>query len=1049
MRHKLLIVLVAAMLVATITSPVGAQGPSGATPPPPLPTGEGLHTLFTPDFDVRGGFEQLFVTEAEPGDPVRLFRWRLRRGAWRLDLVELATVDDLGSAQFRELDPGYYLVTTGGRIHWAERVRVAENSTPPQSFYDNQELAEGFQYIETRDGTTLSAYVVLPGPIEDGPYPTVVEYSGYDPSNPVGGLGSLGGGIDPTPFCGELPILCKAPAQPSSLLAGLFGYAVVGVNIRGTGCSGGAYDFFEEMQVLDGYDVVEAVGAQSWVKDNQVGMVGLSYPGISQLFVARSQPPSLGAIAPLSVYADTATGILAPGGLLNTGFATSWADNLGNNARPYGPAWVNEVIDDGDTECDRNQQLRLQNIDATEKARANPFYTNKVAGPLDIREWVGDIDVPVFLASGFGDEQTGPSFGDLLDRFDSSPSVRAIIYNGLHADGFSPQVLREWAAFLDIYIAEEVPSFPPALQFLTPIFTDAVFGGQVPLPPDRWTDVTTHAQAQARWESEDEIRILFENGAGGAAGLPTAAWEHTTNEWPPTNTEVMRYWFGADGSLADQAEDPAGTGVPFHPNPAVSQTNFHVGGNIWGPNPDFDWVPQPAGQNARFQSPPLTNDIVLAGTASVDLWLRTDATDAELETVLTEVRPDGQELRVQSGVLQASYRHVNRRQSTALQPVQYGRERTHRPLVPGEWTEVRVQIPAFAHAFRAGSSIRVTINTPGGDHVRWEFELDGPGAEATHVIGTGVDHPSSIALPLVSGLQPSTPLPPCGSLRGQPCRPAPPIDQLVVSENCPAGCSTTPPDTVHTERPASVVFPTDYDPAREYPLVVMLHGFTMWGDLMGQYMGAYPQVDQRDFIMVLPDGTPNAQGQRFWNSGAGCCGGGVDDVSYVTELIEDTKSTYNIDPDRVYLWGYSNGGFMALTMACKASEHITAIASLAGSSFGDPARCEPRTEPVSVLQIHGDNDQTVSYPGTVFPGAVEIHERHADFLGCRSRVGVGDDLDLVANEPGNETAVQFRDRRCAGSTSAELWTMQGVGHIPNFSSNFAPAVLDWLLAQRR
>ena len=58
------------------------------------------------------------------------------------------------------------------------------------------------------------------------------------------------------------------------------------MNVRGTGCSGGAYDFFETMQVLDGYDVIETVAAQHWAKGHQVGMVGLSYPGLSQLFVA-------------------------------------------------------------------------------------------------------------------------------------------------------------------------------------------------------------------------------------------------------------------------------------------------------------------------------------------------------------------------------------------------------------------------------------------------------------------------------------------------------------------------------------------------------------------------------------------------------------------------------------------------------------------------------------------------------------------------------------------------------------------------------------------
>ena len=91
--------------------------------------------------------------------------------------------------------------TTSGLV-----VESPASSLPDQSFYDGQSLTEGFQYIETRDGTKLSINVVLPGPIEDGPYPTVVEYSGYDPSNPIAGLGGvLPGGIDPTPLCGELP----------------------------------------------------------------------------------------------------------------------------------------------------------------------------------------------------------------------------------------------------------------------------------------------------------------------------------------------------------------------------------------------------------------------------------------------------------------------------------------------------------------------------------------------------------------------------------------------------------------------------------------------------------------------------------------------------------------------------------------------------------------------------------------------------------------------------------------------------------------------------
>ena len=160
-----------------------------------------------------------------------------------------------------------------------------------------------------------------PGPADQGPYPAVVEYSGYDPSSPTTG-------------------------QPQyKLLAPALGMAWVGVNIRGTGCSGGAYNFFENLQSLDGYDAIETVAAQPW-STGRVGMVGISFAGISQLFVARTQPPHLAAITPLSVIDDTWRGTLYPGGIYNDGFAKGWAEErLEQNKwpNPNAPGWVKDA----------------------------------------------------------------------------------------------------------------------------------------------------------------------------------------------------------------------------------------------------------------------------------------------------------------------------------------------------------------------------------------------------------------------------------------------------------------------------------------------------------------------------------------------------------------------------------------------------------------------------------------------------------------------------------------------------------------------------------
>src|SRR4029077_19123383 len=119
-------------------------------------------------------------------------------------------------------------------------------------------------------GPGLPAGTRLPnGPDYLPPYPTLIEYSGYGYANPAG------------------------PVNGIAVLANLMGFAVVDVNMRGTGCSGGAYDFFEALQNLDGYDVIETIAKQPWVLHNKVGMLGISYGGISQMFTAQLQPPSL------------------------------------------------------------------------------------------------------------------------------------------------------------------------------------------------------------------------------------------------------------------------------------------------------------------------------------------------------------------------------------------------------------------------------------------------------------------------------------------------------------------------------------------------------------------------------------------------------------------------------------------------------------------------------------------------------------------------------------------------------------------------------------
>ena len=284
---------------------------------------------------VQAGIGFVAVTGASPGAAMVL------DDAHQMQVGQ-GTVDRLGSLLFRDLAPGsgYVVHETAAGGFASDPVTVPRfEDRPDTSLYTVQHLDAGLQYIRTRDGTRLAAMVRAPlgKTLADGPFPTLVEYSGYaaaDPDNP----------------------------QPSTLITSALGYATVGVNMRGSGCSGGVLDLFDFPTTADGYDVIETVATQSWVKGGKVGMVGISFPGISQLFVGGARPPHLAAIAPLSVIADIYRAPGFPGGIFNSGFAQTWLQERNGDSEPApegGQAYAVKRVNAGDETCRANQALRL------------------------------------------------------------------------------------------------------------------------------------------------------------------------------------------------------------------------------------------------------------------------------------------------------------------------------------------------------------------------------------------------------------------------------------------------------------------------------------------------------------------------------------------------------------------------------------------------------------------------------------------------------------------------------------------------------------------
>ena len=270
------------------------------------------------------------------------------------------------------------------------------------------------------------------------------------------------------------------------------------------------------------------------------------------------------------------------------------------------------------------------------------------------------------------------------------------------------------------------------------------------------------------------------------------------------------------------------------------------------------------------------------------------------------------------------------------------------------------------------------------------------------------------------------------------------------TEAAPGPAASAGPVTAEVDgRPFTLSVPGSYRADTPAPLVVLLHGYTSSAAEQELYFKLGAESERRGFLYALPDGTQEPDGDRFWNATNACCdfqGSGVDDSAFLSGLIDQVKASYSVDPARVYLVGHSNGGYMAYRMACDHADQITAVVSLAGAMWSNPAQCAP-TRPVSVLQIHGTADEVVSYTGgSRYPGAEETVADWRELDGCSPEAVTGRPLDLVADAPDAETAVTYAGG-CRGGTIVELWTIRGGSHVPALNGAFATAVIDFLYAR--
>jgi uncharacterized protein len=744
-------------------------------------------------FTAQGSAKQVYVTGAAANAQMSL----LKSGA----PVSTQNADSLGGLLFRNVAPGTgYRVRLDSTGETSGPIKVHSDAAAPwdPSIYEQSIPDNGYTYLTTRDGIQLSIdvhpptspagepgvpslfhfpTVPIPGvptPSYTAPYPTLIEYSGYGYANPAG------------------------PENGIAVLANLMGFAVVDVNMRGTGCSGGAFDFFEPLQNLDGYDVIETIAHQPWVLGSKVGMLGISYGGISQLFTAQERPPDLAAIAPLSVIDATAT-TLYPGGIRNDGFAVAWAEQRQQNAEPaspgHGQAWATTRIEEGDQTCAANQALHGEAANLMEKIEANSTYNPAVADPLDPVTFVKKINVPTFMACQFEDEQTGGHCADLAQHMTGTDRKWFTFTNGAHVDSLDPETYNRMYDFLELYVAKQAPLVNSAVvKAAAPVVYKEAMGlpetDVVTLPTDPIQEQPTYETALSAFEALPSIRVLFDNGAGTSptgsttAGNPYPGFEQSFSKFPIPGTKARTWYLGAGGTLNER--QPASEGVDDYTSDAnaVPLTDYGANtgtGGLWGNASqwEYNWVQPPAGSAASYVSAPLATNTTAIGGGAVHLWVKSSTPDVDLQATVSEVRPDGNETFVQGGWIRASERklatdskNILKQKPTLLQPIPTMLASDAEPMPANEFVPVVIPLYFQGHAYRAGSRIRVTISAPNGAQPIWSFSHTQPsGGTASESIAFSPSMPSSLILPIVPGVSVPTGLPACPSLRNEPCRP--------------------------------------------------------------------------------------------------------------------------------------------------------------------------------------------------------------------------------------------------------------------------------------
>lgn len=577
-------------------------------------------------------------------------------------------------------------------------------------------------YVAMSDGCRLAVDVHLPQAKEGGEappaqFPTIIIFTPYYRRFK---LAADAEGVDPSPNTGRY----RDAFVPH-------GYAVVVVDVRGTGASFGTRDSFRSPKERDDYlQIVEWIVAEPW-SNGRVGATGISYLGAACDFLASTGHPAVKAIAPLFAVWDTYSDHYYPGGIL-----------LNQLAKTYDELMV---------ALDHDRRDLLANF----AYYANPAFAGPQ--PVDedpggalaaeaVKQHVGNFHMPDFITEFPFKDSTLP-----YDPAFSSASFSPYRYRGGIPSDVAVLSVSGWmdgAGYMNGTISRFLTLDENPHHLLLGPWDH---GARINVSPWRKEVGPQFAMMAEVLRFFDHYLMELDTGLDREKpihffSMQGEAWR-SADTWPPVETTVVAE-LSAGIAGGDLVQKNGSTGLVFDTR-ASEGTGAHTRYERLAAidNRDYysDWAEHEA-KMARIDFPPLDRDMELSGHVVADLWAVSSEPDAALFAYLSEVEEDGTVRYVTEGMLRGLHRAEApcTADHKTTWPFRSFSRAEAKPLVPGEPALFRFAFLPTSWIVRRGSHLRLSFAGADADHFRQVPHGRPPRLE---ILRSG-EHPSRITLPM-------------------------------------------------------------------------------------------------------------------------------------------------------------------------------------------------------------------------------------------------------------------------------------------------------------